>query len=74
MGLFDGGSALTGMSVQGTSDGGSGMGEPGDGVAADAAIALGNVRPVDVLSQPEEHTWSFLVCAPGRRHLFTLAE
>ena len=50
------------------------MGEPRHRVAADAAVALRDVRPVDVLSQPEKNTRSALVCAFGQHDFVSLAE
>src|ERR1017187_79313 len=50
------------------------MGEPCHRMAADAAIALGDIRPVDVLFQPEKDTRSALVCALGQHDLVTFAE
>jgi hypothetical protein len=50
------------------------MGEPGYRMAADAAIALGDVRPGGVLSQPEKDTLGTLVCASGQHNFVTFTE
>jgi hypothetical protein len=50
------------------------MGEPCQGMTADAAIALRNVRPVGVLSQPEKNTRGALVWAMGQHDFVTFAE
>ena len=50
------------------------MGQPYHRVAADVAIALRDVRPVDVLFQPEKNAQSALVCALGQHDFVTFAE
>ena len=43
-------------------------------MAADATIPLGDICPVDVLSQTEKYASSALVCALGQHDLLTFAE
>jgi hypothetical protein len=43
-------------------------------VAADAAIALRDIRPVDVLSQMKKDAKGALVGAFGQHHFVTLTE
>ena len=50
------------------------MGEPCYRVTPNVAIALRDVRPVNVTSQPEKNTKGALVCARGQYHFLTLAE
>src|ERR1035437_10405823 len=62
------------ISVHVTWDGALGMAQPRHRVAADIAIALRNIRPVGVLSQPEENTQGTLVRAFSQHHFVAFAE
>jgi hypothetical protein len=42
------------------------MVQPSHRVATDDAIALRNVRPVDIFSEPDKNAQSALVCAIGQ--------
>src|ERR1044071_132696 len=50
------------------------MAQPSHRVAADGAIALRNVRPVDVFSEPHKNAQSTLVCAVGQHDLISFVE
>src|SRR5260370_12015609 len=55
-------------------DGAGGMSEPGHRVAADGAIAFRDVRPLDVLAQPEKNARGALVCTIGQHDFVTFLE
>src|SRR5260370_34693251 len=61
-------------SVQGTRDGARRMSQPYHRVAADVAIALVNVRPGDVLFQPDKNAQRARVGALGQHDFVTFAE
>jgi hypothetical protein len=50
------------------------MGEPSHRVAADAAVALGDVGPSGVFPQMKKNTLGALVCAKGQNHWVAFAE
>src|SRR5689334_12537190 len=51
-----------------------GMGQPCHGVAASGGIALRDIGPVDVLSEPNKYTGGSLVGALGQHDLVAFAE
>src|ERR1700759_3476965 len=67
---------VSGMSgsVRCASGQGRRMGQPHYRVAADLAIALPNVGPVDVLFQPQKDSQSALVCTEGQQNFVTFME
>src|ERR1051326_2168577 len=50
------------------------MDKPHYRMAADTAVALGDIGPVGVLFQPEKYTWRALVCTIGKHNLVTFTE
>src|ERR1017187_5744162 len=61
-------------SVRGTVNFGAGVGEPCHRVAADGAIALRDVRPVDVVPQTEKNSQGALVGAIGQYDFIAFVE
>jgi hypothetical protein len=50
------------------------MGEPNQGMAADLAVAFGDVRPVSVLFKAEEYAERALVGASDQLHFIAFAK
>jgi hypothetical protein len=51
-----------------------GMCEPCNRMASNIPIALGYIRPIGVVFEPEEYTGSTLICALGQDNRITVAE